>query len=334
MQAPVPGSPFPGFTWAIKSRRLDLARPFVIGILNTTPDSFSDGGLFDSPRAAIGHVEQMVAEGADAVDIGGESTRPQGAQVVSAAEEIGRVVPIVRAVRRLLPELPISVDTTKADVAAAALGAGADIINDVSAFRLDPRMGEIVAASGAGVVLMHSRGGVAEMGTYRYAQYGDDVVAEVIAELEQAVTVARGAGVAADSIVLDPGIGFAKRSEHSLRVLADLERFTALGYPVLVGVSRKRFIGELSGVHRASERVAGTIGANVAALMRGARLFRVHDVLPNRQALDVAAGVLRAGAGDRDEGTGARAASPSPRSPASDPHLPVPGGHSPNSDSR
>jgi dihydropteroate synthase len=285
---------FPALVWAIGSRRVEITRAFVVGILNATPDSFSDGGLFDSPWAAIEHVERMVAEGADAVDIGGESTRPQGARTVSAAEERARVIPIVRVVRARFGELPISVDTTKSEVAAAALDAGADIINDVSAFRLDPRMGEIVAASGAGVVLMHSRGGVAEMGTYRYAQYGDDVVGEVIAELEQSAAAARAAGVPAESIVLDPGIGFAKRSEHSLRVLAGLHRFIALGYPVLVGVSRKRFIGELSGVHRASDRVAGTVAANVAALMAGARLFRVHDVAPNRQALDVAAGILGA----------------------------------------
>lgn len=300
----IPDSRFPiPAGWRVKSRDLDLSRPFVIGVLNTTPDSFSDGGLFESPRAAIEHVERMVAEGADAVDIGGESTRPQGAQVVSAAEEIGRVVPIVRAVRKILPELPLSIDTTKSEVAAAALSAGADIVNDVSAFRLDPRMREIVAASRAGVVLMHSRGGVAEMGTYRYAQYGDDVVGEIIAELEGAVATARTAGVAAESIVVDPGVGFAKRSEHSLRVLAELDRFAPLGYPVLVGTSRKRFIGELSGVHRAAERVAGTVGANVAALMRGARLFRVHDVAPNRQALDVAWGVVRAGRGNGEQGT-------------------------------
>jgi dihydropteroate synthase len=286
--------PAPG-TWRIRAGRVDLTRPFVVGIVNITPDSFSDGGLFDSPRAAIEHVERLVAEGADAVDIGGESTRPQGARAVSAAEERSRVVPIVRAVRGLFSELPISVDTTKSEVATAALDAGADVINDVSAFRLDPRMSEIVAASGAGVILMHSRGGVAEMGTYRYAQYGGDPVAELLAELQVAVAAARAAGVPAESIVLDPGVGFAKRTEHSLRVLAELPRVAAMGFPVMVGVSRKRFVGELSRVERASERVAGTVGANVTALLRGARLFRVHDVAPNRQALDVAWGILRAG---------------------------------------
>lgn len=316
----IPGSRFPiPDRWRTRSRVLDLSRPFVIGVLNITPDSFSDGGLFDSPRAAIEHVERMIAEGADAVDIGGESTRPQGAEAVSAAEEHARVVPIVRAVRDLFPGLPVSVDTTKSSVADAVLQAGADIINDVSAFRLDPRMREIVAANGAGVILMHSRGGVAEMATYRYARYGHDVVGDVIAELGQSVAEALGAGVRPESIVVDPGIGFAKRSEHSLRILAELGRLAALGYPVLVGTSRKRFIGELSGVHRAADRVAGTVGANVAALMGGARLFRVHDVAPNRQALDVAWGVIRAGIGNRESG-GDR-----PRDPSvSDSPFPIP----------
>ena len=288
-----------GATWRAAARAIDVGRPVVVGILNVTPDSFSDGGLHVSGGAALARVERMVAEGADVVDIGGESTRPQGAEAVSVAEETRRVVPVVRAARRAFPELPISVDTAKSSVAAAAIEAGADIVNDVSAFRLDPRMGEIVAASGAGVILMHSRGGVAEMGTYRYAEYGDDVVGEIIAELESSVGGAVVAGVPRDAIVVDPGIGFAKRSEHSIRVLAELGRVVALGFPVMVGVSRKRFVGELSGVEQASERVAGSVGANVAALERGARLFRVHDVAPARQALDVAWAIVQADRGRR-----------------------------------
>jgi dihydropteroate synthase len=281
--------------WHARSKRIPLDEPFVLGILNVTPDSFSDGGQFVSVESALRHAERMVAEGADGVDIGGESTRPQSAAPVGDDEEIRRIVPVVAAVRAAYPDLPISVDTTKGSVALAALDAGADIINDVSAFRLDPSMREIAASSGAGVVLMHSRGGVAEMATYRYAEYGPDVVSEVRAELQTAVAGARNAGVHAASIILDPGIGFAKRSEHSLQVLARLDRIASLGYPVLVGVSRKRFVGELSGVDKAAERTSGTVGANVAALMRGARLFRVHDVGPNRQALAVAWGVIRAG---------------------------------------
>ena len=283
--------------WQARNKRIRVDRPVVLGVLNVTPDSFSDGGLFLSPDAALRQADRMVSEGADGIDIGGESTRPQGAGPVTDDEQIRRIGPVVAAVRTRFPELPISVDTTKSRVAAAAMGAGADIINDVSAFRLDRRMGEIAAATGAGVVLMHSRGDVADMASYRYADYGLDVVGDVMEELEASAARARDAGVGRDAIVLDPGIGFAKRSEHSLRILGSLERIVSLGYPVLVGVSRKRFVGKLSGVELADQRVAGTIGANVAALMRGARLFRVHDVAPNRQALAVAWGVITADAG-------------------------------------
>jgi dihydropteroate synthase len=281
--------------WRTKSGYLSLDRPRVFGILNVTPDSFSDGGQFQTPAAALAQAERMVAEGADGVDVGGESTRPQNARAVSASEEIARVVPVVRAVRERFERLPISVDTTKSEVLRAAIAEGADIVNDVSGFRIDPRMGEIAAAERVGVVLMHSRGSVEEMGTYVHAEYGPDVVDEVLGELGDALRRADAAGVAREAVVLDPGIGFAKRSEHSLRVLAELERLLSLGCPIMVGVSRKRFIGELSGVKEAQHRVAGTVGANVVALVRGARLFRVHDVAPNRQALDVAWGVVRMG---------------------------------------
>jgi len=294
---------------------LAIDRPFVLGILNVTPDSFSDGGLFESSSAALRQVERMVAEGADGVDVGGESTRPQGAQTVSVAGEIARVIPVIRDIRARFAALPISVDTSKSEVARVALEEGANIINDVSGFRIDRQMGEIAASAGAGVVLMHSRGSVEEMGTYRHAQYGDDVVGEVLAELNDSLRSAMAVGITRESIVLDPGIGFAKRSEHSLRVLAELERFTALGCPIMIGASRKRFIGELSGVADAPNRVAGTVGANVSALMLGARMFRVHDVAPNRQGLDVAWAVLRAGVP-----TGSGGSIDQPRSP-----FPVPG---------
>jgi dihydropteroate synthase len=303
--------------WRVRGRSLTIDRPFVLGILNVTPDSFSDGGLFESSAAALRQVERMVAEGADGVDIGGESTRPQGAQAVSTAGEIARVIPIVREIRERFALLPISVDTSKSEVARVALEAGADIINDVSGFRIDRRMGEIAANAGAGVVLMHSRGSVEEMGTYRHAEYGDDVVGEVLRELDDALRYAVAAGVARESIVLDPGIGFAKRSHQSLRVIAELGRFAALGCPIMVGASRKRFIGELSGISDAQSRVAGTVGANVSALMLGARMFRVHDVAPNRQGLDVAWGVLCAGAPASSRGSVDEHSSrfPVPRSP-------------------
>ena len=280
-------------TWHFRGRQLALDRPIVFGVLNVTPDSFSDGGRFDSTDAALTQVERLVLESADGIDIGGESTRPQGAAAVSAEEERRRVAPIVREVRARFPDLFISVDTNKSAVADAALNEGADVINDVSGLRLDPRLGEIVASAGAGLVLMHSRGGVAEMGTYLHAEYAGDVVGDVVRELEASVLAALAAGVPRDHMVLDPGVGFAKRSEHSLRVLGDLPRLTALGFPLMVGVSRKRFIGELSGVQQPSERVFGTVGANVVALLHGARLFRVHDVSQNRQALDVAWAIMR-----------------------------------------
>lgn len=281
--------------WRVRGREVPVDRPLIVGILNVTPDSFSDGGRFAELHTAVDHVGNMIAEGADIIDIGGESTRPQNAHAISVDEELGRVVPVIHAVRRAFPDALISVDTTKSTVASATISAGANIINDVSGFRLDPRMGEVAATNGVGTVLMHSRGDVAEMATYARAAYGDDVVGEIVEELSTAVDVATSAGVDRRAIVLDPGIGFAKRSEHSLRVLAELDRVVALGFPVLVGASRKRFIGELSRVQRPADRVYGTIGAHVAALTTGARLFRVHDVAPNRQALDVAWGILEAG---------------------------------------
>jgi len=271
-----------------------------MGILNVTPDSFSDGGRFFSRDAAIEHATRMRDDGADIIDVGGESTRPQGATPVGAAEELSRILPVIEAIAATVPDVVVSVDTVKADVAREALDAGAEIVNDVSGFRLDPRMGEICAGTGAGVVLMHSRGGVSEMGTYAHAEY-DEVVDEVLAELRQRVDAARGSGVAADCIAVDPGIGFAKRGEHSLAMLATPPRLAALGFPIMVGASRKRFVGELTGESAASERVFGTVGAHVAALMLGARLFRVHDVRAHRQALDVAWAVIRS-----------RAASPGP----------------------
>ena len=279
-------------SWRIKGRELALDRPIIMGILNVTPDSFSDGGLFFSPDAAVAHARTMVDEGADIIDVGGESTRPQGATPVDEQEEGRRIFPVIGAIAAAFPQLAVSVDTVKSDVARAALEAGAHIVNDVSAFRLDPRMGEICASAGAGVVLMHSRGSVSEMATYSHANY-DDVVDEVMAELRERVSAGREAGVADACIAVDPGIGFAKRSEHSLDVLAALPELAAWGHPVVVGASRKRFVGEITGMVAPSARVHGTVGANVVALERGARVFRVHDVAANRQALDVAWAITR-----------------------------------------
>jgi dihydropteroate synthase len=193
------------------------------------------------------------------------------------------------------PGIPVSVDTVKARVAADALAAGASIVNDVSGFRLDAEMPLVCARAGAGVVLMHSRGDVADMATFVHGVYGDDAVGEVISELRAGVQRAEDAGVESNRIVIDPGIGFSKRGEQSLAMLSQLKRFATLGYPVLVGVSRKRFIGEITKVAAPSERTAGTVGANVVALERGARLFRVHDVKPSRDALDVAWAIMQSG---------------------------------------
>ena len=279
--------------WHHATGSLSLDKPRILGIVNVTPDSFSDGGRLRTVDDARRHAEQLVREGADVIDIGGESTRPQGALPVSLDEELRRVMPVVESLRRDLPDVPLSIDTVKAGVAAQALAAGASIVNDVSGLRLDDEMGRVCARGGAGVVLMHSRGDVADMATFVHASYGADPVGDVISELRGRIADADAAGITRDHIVIDPGVGFSKRGEHSLMMLHDLARFGELGLPVLVGVSRKRFIGEITGVTAPHERIAGTVGANVAALERGARLFRVHDVKPSREALDVAWAIMR-----------------------------------------
>lgn len=273
--------------WRAGGKTIVLDRPIVVGILNVTPDSFSDGGLSVSSDDAVARALQQLADGADVLDIGGESTRP-GAEPVDAAEELRRVIPVIEGVRQIAPHATISVDTVKAAIAEAALTAGADIVNDVSAHRLDPRMAEVCAAARCGVVLMHSRGAVADMASYSTASYGEDVTGEVRAELAERVRVVEQAGVGSESVVLDPGVGFSKRTEHSITVLRELPRVLDLGYPVMVGLSRKRLIGELAGVPTPADRDPGSTGGNVYALFAGARIFRVHDVRSARQALDVA----------------------------------------------
>lgn len=274
--------------WAIRGRVLSLNRPLVMGILNVTPDSFSDGGRFLDPARAVEQARRMVEDGADLIDVGGESTRP-GAPAVSADEEAARVVPVLRAIKDAL-DIAVSVDTRKADVAREALEGGADVINDVSGLG-DARMAGIVAPSGAGLVLMHMRGTPETM--QRMTDYGD-VVDDVGAELERALERADQAGIARERIVLDPGIGFAKTAEQNLELIAGLARLERrLGRPVLLGASRKSFIGALLGGIPADLRDAGSVGACVAGLARGARIFRVHDVRSTRHALDVAHAVLR-----------------------------------------
>jgi dihydropteroate synthase len=265
-----------------------------MGIVNVTPDSFSDGGRFLAPDAALDHARELIAQGADIIDIGGESTRPQSAEPVPADEELQRVVPVVRALAAERPDVVISVDTVKAAVAEAAIEAGAEIVNDVSGLRLDGAMAEVCARTGAGVVVMHSRGGVTDMATYAHADYAS-FLDEMLGELRARVDAAEAAGVQRERIAVDPGIGFSKRPEHSLRALACLPRLAAWGYPVVVGASRKRFIGQLTGMSQPAQRRDGSVGAAVAAYDRGASVLRVHDVGPTRQALDVAAAIRLAG---------------------------------------
>lgn len=277
--------------WEIRTLSLSLRRPLVMGILNLTPDSFSDGGRFHEPSAALRRAAALVEEGADVLDVGGESTRP-GAPPVPAEEERARVVPLIRRLRDELG-VPVSVDTRKAEVARAALDAGAEIVNDVSALG-DPEMAGVVAEAGAGLVLMHMRGTPETM--QRHTDYAD-VAGEVAAELEPRLRLALDAGVAPARVVLDPGIGFAKSFEQNLELIARLRVLGRLGRPVLLGPSRKGFLGALLGGRPAEERAAATAGACVAGLQAGARIFRVHDVRTVRDALLVADAVRRAAGG-------------------------------------
>jgi dihydropteroate synthase len=266
-----------------------------MGILNPTPDSFSDGGTLHGMEDAIARAESMLVDGADLLDVGGESTRP-GAVAVDVEEEVRRVVPLISGLRKRFPDATLSIDTVKSSVARLAIDAGVHVVNDVSALRLDPAMAPLCAEAEVGVILMHSRGSVSDMATYQHAEYAGDPMDAVLSELRTRVDAVTAQGVKRERIVLDPGIGFAKRSEHSLRVLGSLTRLVAWGFPVAIGASRKRFIGETSGVSAAAARVYGSVGAAVAAFERGARIFRVHDVAATRQALDVAAAIRSAGA--------------------------------------
>ncbi|HEX7355754.1 MAG TPA: dihydropteroate synthase [Mycobacteriales bacterium] len=264
----------------------DIGRCRVMGVLNVTPDSFSDGGAYLDPDAAIAHGVEMAAAGADVVDVGGESTRP-GASRVDADEELRRVLPVVEA---LAGRVPVSIDTQRAAVAEACLAAGAVLVNDVSGGRADPAMLPLLAGAGAPVVLMHSRGDSADMTSA--AQY-DDVVGEVRDELRARLDAAVAAGVDADAVVLDPGIGFHKIGDQNWQVLAGLAAFLELGRPVLVGSSRKAFLGRLlatgDGPRPVGERGAASLAAAVLAAQAGAWGVRVHDVRPTVDALRVLA---------------------------------------------
>lgn len=262
-----------------------------MGILNVTPDSFSDGGAHDTTAAAVAHGLRLIAEGADLLDIGGESTRP-GAVAVPLDEELRRVVPVVAELARQC-DRPISIDTRKAEVARQALAAGACIVNDVTALTGDSAMADVICASGAGVVLMHMRGTPADM---QLAPHYDDVLAEVSTWLARRREDVVAQGIAAEQLVLDPGIGFGKTLEHNLALLAGLERLAGLGAPLLVGLSRKRFIGQLTGAP-VDDRLAGSLAGLVWCLWHGASILRVHDVKASCEAVRVATAI----AGGRSE---------------------------------
>lgn len=286
--------------WRIGTREIVIDRPIVIGIVNVTPDSFSDGGNFLQADDAVAHAQKLVDDGADALDFGAESTRP-GADAVDGSEEAHRVIPVIERVRSLLPNVAISIDTWKTSVAKSAIEAGADIVNDVSALRFDAKLGGLVAKRKSGLILMHSRGKLADISSYKHSKYSGDVCDDVAEELNERANRALALGIAKESIVLDPGIGFSKTGDQSRAILRKLDRLRKLGYPILVGTSRKRTVAEAireaRGLAEDAEiptesRDAGTAGANVMALNSGATLFRVHNVAANRAALDVAWRIL------------------------------------------
>ena len=275
-------------------RILKLDRPQVMGIVNVTPDSFSDGGAHDSVDAAVAHGLRLVEAGADLLDIGGESTRP-GAAEVDVDEELRRVLPVIERLAAQVA-VPISIDTSKPDVMRAAVEAGAGMINDVYALRRDGAL-DTAAALGVPVVLMHMQG---EPRTMQDAPQYDDVVGEVHRFLAERIFVAEMAGIARKNIVVDPGFGFGKDTAHNLQLLAQFERFAELGVPVLAGLSRKRSIGELTGRAVPGERVAGSVAAHLVAVQRGARIVRVHDVAATVDALKVWEAVAAVPAPRRD----------------------------------
>jgi len=264
---------------------LALPFPCIMGVVNVTPDSFSDGGHFLAADAALTQALAQVREGAAIIDIGGESTRP-GADPVTAEEEERRILPVIEALADSIG-VPISVDTMKADVARRALAAGAAIINDVSALRYDHAMLDVVAEARCPVCLMHMKG---QPKTMQDDPRYDNVVDDVLRFFEERMTFALAGGLREEQLMLDPGIGFGKTVSHNLALLAHLDRFTALGRPIVLGASRKRFLGAILGVEP-RERVIGTVATTVIGLMAGAHVFRVHDVKPNYEALRVALAV-------------------------------------------
>jgi dihydropteroate synthase len=274
--------------WKTAARTITIDRPLVMGILNITPDSFSDGGRFASVDAALGRAEEMAAEGADIIDIGGESTRP-GSSSVGTNVEIERVVPVIEAVSRQL-DLPISIDTSKGEVAAAAIDAGAEIINDISGLRWDQSVASVASLSGAGLILMHSRGSYETM----HASPPDvDIIEDVTNGIRASVSLAKELGVTDEQIAVDVGIGFGKTLEQNLELLRKLDTIVAEfeDYPLLIGTSRKSFIGKVLGDVAVGERLAGSLATAIGAAQKGAKILRVHDVKETVQALRMLAAI-------------------------------------------
>ena len=277
--------------WKTSRRKIPLDRPLVMGVLNVTPDSFSDGGKFDSVETARRRAEQMIAEGADIIDLGGESTRP-GSKRVPVNEEISRVVPAIKAIKDKF-DTPLSIDTTKSEVAEAAVDAGAEIINDISGLRFDERIGDIAVARGTGLVLMQSLG---EFETMHSQPPADHIIDEVLNDFRRSTALAEKAGVKPKQIVLDVGIGFGKTLEQNLELIAKLDKLVSEfeNFPLLVGTSRKSFIGKLLGGAGTEGRLGGSLATGIIAVMNGARILRVHDIRETVQALSIV-GAIRHG---------------------------------------
>jgi dihydropteroate synthase len=280
--------------WKLARRSLSYGEgTLVMGVLNVTPDSFSDGGQFFSFDQAIRHAGQMIAEGVDIIDVGGESTRP-GSEFVSEAEELHRVIPLIERLASS-SSIPISIDTTKPSVAHAALEAGAEIVNDISGLRFDPGIADEAARAKAGLILMHSRGTPKDM---QQLPPVEDIMSEVVNRLNESVAMAEDHGVARESIVIDPGIGFGKTAEQNVELIAKLDQLTRAfpDLPLMIGTSRKSFIGKLLDNAPADERLHGTLASVVAAVMNGVKIVRVHDVKPAVEAVRVADAIR----GERD----------------------------------
>lgn len=276
------------FVLSFKDKKMNLARKVaVMGILNLTPDSFYNGGKYTTESRVLRRVEEMVKEGADLIDVGGESTRP-GAKEVDLEEEIRRVIPVISKIRELF-EIPVSIDTYKAEVAKEALEAGVDMVNDISGLRFDPQLKEVVARSGVPVVLMHIKGTPRDM--QNNPRYGS-LMGEIISYLSESIRLAQKAGIDPEKIIVDPGIGFGKTSQHNLQILNHLGELRSLGRPILIGVSRKSFMGNVLKLPL-EERLEGGLAAASLAVMQGAKIIRTHDVKPTRRAVDLTQAIIQ-----------------------------------------